>query len=79
MTTLLYVSRLLFGRQRYEQSLELLAFLIYAEEAPDTLQEEAEALVFELEDVVSELSAIWERGKAHTLNSAARQAMLWLT
>jgi hypothetical protein len=79
MTTLLYVARLLFGRQRYEQSLELLAFLIYAEEAADTLQEEAEALVYELEDVVTELTAIWERGKAHSLPSAARQAMLWLT
>lgn len=79
MTTLLYVARLLFGRQRYEQSLELLAFLIYAEEAADTLQEEAEALVYELEDVVTELAAIWERGKAHSLTSAARQAMLWLT
>lgn len=78
LTTLLHISQMMRGKRRYEEALELLAVIIYAPESPDRLQDEAEAMVFELEALVDDALPIWDRGKLHTIASAAAAALGWM-
>lgn len=65
LNTLMTVVRFLIVGGSKLRALELLAFILYSPAAQDTLQDQTESLLFELESELSaeDVAAAWEKGK----------------
>ncbi|MCU0497131.1 MAG: AAA family ATPase [Anaerolineae bacterium] len=64
-------------RGNLEQSVEILAFILYYPDSSDALQDQAERLAFELEGQFD--SSVWERGKNQSFEHLIRQVIQWLS
>ena len=63
------------ARGREGDALEILAFLLSYPELTDVVEDDAEQLVFDLEESLSQevIAHFWELGKAHTFETLAEK------
>jgi tetratricopeptide (TPR) repeat protein len=75
--TLLRIARAYNDETAYTKSLELAAFLVYAPDNPEEIQDQAEELVFQLEDVMETdiREKAWEKGKNKELSMVLEELM----
>jgi len=74
---MLGMARLNIDREREGEALEILAFLLSYTELTDVVEDDAEQLVFDLEENLSQevIAHFWDVGKAHTFESLTEKLM----
>src|SRR5690606_35222476 len=66
-----------FESSRLDRTIELLAFVLYHPDIPDSLQDQVETHVFALEGVTTPemLETVWERGKNHSFDALTAEIL----
>ncbi|MEO1644855.1 MAG: hypothetical protein AAFR67_06710, partial [Chloroflexota bacterium] len=75
LKTMMRLASTMVKEEMYADALELYAFLLYHDESPEEIQDEAEQKLYTIQDKVeNELrEALWERGKNRTLESMLQE------
>lgn len=72
---LMRIAHLLIAEEKHSDALELLAYLLYSPESGETLQDQAEQLIFDVEDQLDpdKVEMVWESGKSKTYDQVIKQ------
>ncbi|MEL6402739.1 MAG: BREX system ATP-binding domain-containing protein [Chloroflexota bacterium] len=75
LKTMMRLASTMVKEEMYADALELYAFLLYHDESPEEIQDEAEQKLYTIQDKIeNELrEALWERGKNRTLESMLQE------
>ena len=76
-SNLLEIARLLYDHKSVDKAVQILSYLLSDSEVEHIIQDEAEALIFDIEAVMPTYSihAAWEHGKSLTLSNAVTIAL----
>jgi tetratricopeptide (TPR) repeat protein len=74
---LVAVSRLMVAREQKEKAVELLGLALQHPDSSEETEDEAESLLFELEDILDPkvMTANWEKGKARPLHDTVKELL----
>jgi len=77
LDVLVAVSRLLIARDQKEKAVELLGLSLHHPESAEETEDEAESLLFDLEDELDPkvMTANWEKGKSRPLDEALKELL----